>query len=65
MALRCFVEIEMTHKSEEYEFARKIIKREERKPNSYSQNRKEAILHRVYKLEGERALKEIAKEFKL
>lgn len=48
----------------EYEFARKIIKREQKNPNVYSQNRKEAVLNRVHKEFGEKGLKEFAKEFK-
>ena len=54
----------MTRQSEEYEFARKIIKRESQRPNVYSNNRKEAALARVHKQFGEKAVREIAKEFK-
>lgn len=54
----------MTRSSEEYEFARKIIKRETKKPNVYSANRKEAVLQRVAKEFGEKGVREFTKEFK-
>lgn len=55
----------MSHKTNEYEWARRIMKREERKPNVYSKNRREAVVERVYKLEGVKAAREIMKEFKV
>lgn len=54
----------MTKQSEEYEFARKIMKREKKKPSVYSDNRKEAMLHRINKDFGEKGLKEFVKEFR-
>lgn len=51
-------------KASEYEFARKIIKREKKEPNVYTQNRKKAVLDRVYQKFGEKGLKEFAREFK-
>ena len=54
----------MTRSTEEYEFARKIIKREAKNPNVYTQNRKEAMIERVAKDFGDKGLKEFAKEFK-
>jgi hypothetical protein len=50
--------------ADEYEFARKIIKRERKEPNVYSQNRKEAVLNRVAKEFGEKGVKEFLKEHK-
>jgi hypothetical protein len=56
----------MPNSNEEYEFARKIIKRESKNPNVYSKNRREAVLERIAKDSGlgEKAVKEIYKEFK-
>jgi len=54
----------MTRETEEYEFARKIIKREAKNPNVYSNNRKEAMLNRVAKDFGEKGVREFVKEFK-
>lgn len=54
----------MTRANEEYEFARKIIKRETKNPNVYSTNRKEAVLARVEKEFGQKGVREFAKEFR-
>lgn len=54
----------MTRSTEEYEFARKIIKREAKNPNVYTHNRKNSMLNRVAKDFGEKGLKEFTKEFK-
>lgn len=54
----------MTKQNEEYEFARKIIKREAKNPNGYTNNRNEAVMGRVLKQFGDKGLKEFAKEFK-
>ena len=54
----------MTRQTEEYEFARKIIKRESKRPTVYSRNRKEAMLERVAKEFGDCGLREFTKEFK-
>jgi hypothetical protein len=53
----------MTRENEEYEFARKIIKREAKNPNVYSNNRKDAIIERVAKEFGEKGIREFVKEF--
>ena len=54
----------MTRQSEEYEFARKIIKKEAKRPSVYTSNRNEAAIARVHKQFGDKAVKELAKEFK-
>ena len=54
----------MSESSNEYEFARKIVKREKKEPNVYTDNRKKAVMERVYQKFGEKGLKEFAKEFK-
>lgn len=54
----------MTRERDEYEFARRIIKRETKNPNGYSQNRKEAVLNRVEKEFGHKGVKEFLKEHK-
>lgn len=54
----------MTRQTDEYEFARKIIKREAKQPNVYSNNRKEAMINRVARDFGDKGLKEFMKEFK-
>lgn len=53
----------MTRETSEYEFARKIVKKETKNPNVYSSNRKQAALERVYKEFGEKGAREFAKEF--
>jgi hypothetical protein len=54
----------VTRANEEYEFARKIMKREAKKPNVYTRNRREAMLIRVERDFGKKGLKEFTKEFK-
>lgn len=54
----------MSEDTKEYEFARKIMKRERREPNVYTANRKQAMLDRVAKKFGEKGLKEFVKEHK-
>jgi len=54
----------MSRQTEEYEFARKIIKREAKKHNPWSNNRKDAMIQRVAKDFGDKGLKEFVKEFK-
>lgn len=54
----------MSRSSDEYEFARKILKRERKEPNVYTENRKEAILNRVAKEFGDKGVKEFLKEHK-
>lgn len=54
----------MTRQNEEYEFARKIVKRESKNPGGYSANRREAVLNRVHKEFGIKGVKEFVKEFK-
>ncbi len=54
----------MTHQTSEYEFARKIIKRENKNPNPWTRNRKQAMIERIHKEFGNKGLKEFTKEFK-
>jgi len=54
----------MTRQTEEYEFARKIMKRESKYPNVYSKNRREAMLTRIAKDFGDKGLKEFKREFR-
>lgn len=54
----------MTRSSSEYEFARKIVKREEKNPNPWTANRKLAVQQRVAKEFGQKGLKEFQKEFR-
>lgn len=54
----------MSESTNEYEFARKIIKRERKNPNPYTDNRKEALIQRVHQKFGEKGAKEFLKEFK-
>ena len=54
----------MTRQTEEYEFARKIIKREAKQPSAYTRNRNEAMLVRVQKEFGSKGVRELKKEFK-
>lgn len=54
----------MTRQTDEYEFARKIMKREAKEPNVYTRNRKEAMVVRVQKDFGPKGLKEFTREFK-
>lgn len=54
----------MTKSGEEYEFARKIIKREKKNPNPWSSNRRTAVINRIEKEFGQRGVKEFLKEFK-
>jgi len=54
----------MSRESQEYEFARQIIKKEAKRPNAYSNNRKDAMIERVARDFGDKGLKEFVKEFK-
>lgn len=47
----------------EYEFCRKVLKKESENPNGYTKNRQRAMLDRAYKIGGDKAAKELAKEF--
>jgi len=49
----------------EYEFARRQLKKECKNPNSYSRNRAQAILERIQKKEGDKAVRELGKEFRI
>jgi hypothetical protein len=49
----------------EYEFVRRQMKKEVKSPNRYTRNRVQALLERIQKKEGDRAVKEIAKEFRV
>lgn len=54
----------MTKKIEEYEFARKIMKKEKKAPSAYTPNRFEATVERVRKMEGDKAAVEFIKEWR-
>lgn len=49
----------------EFEWARRQIKKEVKKPNAYSRNRVQATLERIYKKDGAKAVRELGKEFKV
>ena len=51
--------------SKQYEEIRRTLKNEQKHPNPYTKNRKQALMERTLKFHGEGALKEITKEFKL
>ena len=50
-------------KVKEYEFARKVLRKESANPGPYTKNRQKAMLDRAYKVGGDKAAKELAKEF--
>lgn len=54
-----------TESHKDYEDIRHIMKREKKNPNVYTQNRNQAMLERTAMKFGDKAVKEIAKEFKL
>ncbi len=54
----------MSESIKEYEFARKIIKREQKNPNPWTANRKKAMVERIGKDFGAKGLKEFSREFK-
>ena len=54
----------MSRETEEYEFARKIMKRERERPSAYTSNRRQAMIDRVAKDFGNKGLKEFIKEHK-
>lgn len=54
----------MSESTKEYEFARKIVKREQKNPNPWTANRKKAMVERVAKDFGVKGVKEFTKEFK-
>ena len=54
----------MSESTSEYEFARKIMKREKREPNVFTKNRKEALMNRVAQKFGDKGLKEFLREHK-
>ena len=53
----------VTKQTEEYEFCRKQLKKESKNPSVYTKNRQKAMLDRAYKLGGDKATRELAKEF--
>lgn len=48
----------------DYEDIRYVLKKEKKRPSAYTRNRQMAMLERASKI-GEKAVREIAKEFKL
>ena len=48
----------------DYEDIRHVLKKEQKNPNIYTTNRRQAMLERAAKI-GDKAVKEVAKEFKL
>lgn len=54
----------MSRSTEEYEFARKIMKREKKQPNVFTDNRRQAMIDRVARDFGNKGLREFVKEFK-
>lgn len=55
----------MTKEHKDFEDIRYVLKKEQKNPNVYTNNRRDAMLRRADKQFGEKAVKEIAKEFKL
>ena len=53
----------MSKQTEEYEFARKVLAKESKNPSAYTKNRQKAMLDRAYRIGGDKAAKELAKEF--
>ena len=49
----------------EHEWARRQLKKETKVHTPYSRNRVQAVLERIYKKEGEKAVRELGKEFKV
>jgi hypothetical protein len=49
---------------DDYEFARKIMKREKKNPSAYTPNRKQAMIEEVHKKYGDKGLKEFVREFR-
>lgn len=54
----------MTQQSRDFEDIRYVLKKEKKRPSAYTPNRQFAMLERASKI-GEKAVREIAKEFKL
>lgn len=54
----------MSESTSEYEFARKIMKREKKEPNVFTKNRKEALLNRVVQKFGAKGANEFLREHK-
>jgi hypothetical protein len=52
-------------KIKDYEWVRERLKREERRPNAYTKNRKQFLLEQAHKSEGAGAVRELCKEFKI
>jgi hypothetical protein len=53
----------MSEKDKDYEFARKVMRNETKNPSVYTKNRQRAAFDRVYKIDGDKAAKELAREF--
>lgn len=54
-----------TEQHKRFEDIRYVLKKEQKNPNPYTANRRQAMLTRTAKEFGDKAVKEIAKEFKL
>ena len=55
----------MTQQHRDFEDIRHVLKNEKKNPNPWTKNRQQAMLQRADKQFGEKAVKEVAKEFKL
>lgn len=55
----------MTEANKDFEWARERMKRAEKRPNAYNQNRQSYLLEVARKKNGEKAASELCKEFKL
>jgi hypothetical protein len=51
--------------AKEFEWVRERLKREKKEPSRYTPNRHEFLLNEARKTDGDRAVKELRKEFKL
>ena len=55
----------MTKASKDFEWARERLKRAQKNPNVYNENRKDYLLTVASKKNGDKAVKELKKEFKI
>lgn len=54
-----------TKSHKDFEDIRYVLKKEQRNPNAWTANRRDAMLKRTAKQFGDKAVIEVAKEFKL
>lgn len=59
------VELMTTQQHKDFEDIRYVLKKEQKNPNAYTANRRDAMLRRCEKQFGSKAVIEVAKEFKL